>query len=279
MLSLWLILASIRGCETLIYYLGPEGSYSHEAALLIDSEPVAVTSIKDVFQKSIAHRGIVPWENSLEGSVSETLDLLLETKLSVVGELTLDICHCLLGNKKAKIVYSHPQAIGQCREYLYKHNLEAIAVTSTAQGVVEAKKRDALAIGSQQAAKTYNLPIIDRCIQDRNDNSTRFAILGEVIPKATGIDKTSIIFATFNDKPGALYQILEIFAKEEINLTRIESRPTKRFLGEYLFHVDLEGHIKDSKIDSVLKEVAKRTSFLKILGSYPQWPKQCQNQS
>lgn len=113
--------------------------------------------------------------------------------------------------------------------------------------------------------------MLQKGIQDYKDNSTRFAILGHECPQPTGDDKTSIIFSTFNDKPGALYQILEIFAREKINLTRIESRPTKRFLGEYLFHIDLEGHLKESHLASVFEKIAVRTSFFKILGSYPRW--------
>lgn len=254
----------------MIYYLGPEGSYSHAAALLIDPVAIPVASIKDVFEKGHLKTGIVPWENSLEGSVSETLDLLLETDLSIIGEVTLSICHCLLGYKGNK-VYSHPQALNQCREFIYAKKLEAVPVNSTAQGVLEAIKSQGLAIGSLEAAKVYQIPVLQKGIQDRKDNSTRFAILGHECLQPTGDDKTSIIFSTFNDRPGALYQILEIFAREKINLTRIESRPTKRFLGEYLFHIDLEGHLKESHLASVFEEIVARTSFFKILGSYPRW--------
>ena len=253
----------------MIYYLGPEGSYSHEAALLIDNNTVPTLSITEVFKKSLHSPGIVPWENSLEGSVSETLDLLLETELSVVGELNLEIRHCLLGYRENKLVFSHPQALGQCRNYLTKHGLQPVPTTSTAKGVVEAKANKALAIGSLQAAKVYDIPVLDIGIQDGLTNYTRFALLGRELPKSTGNDKTSIIFATHNDRPGALYQILAIFASEGINLTRIESRPTKRFLGEYLFHVDLVGHKEDELTAKVLKEVERTTSFLKVLGSYP----------
>ena len=257
----------------MIYYLGPEGSYSHEAALLLDEDAIAVKSIKEVFQNSRNGRGIVPWENSIEGSVGETLDLLLESEVHVVGEVNLQISHCLLGyeNETNRIVYSHPQAIGQCREYLERNNLEPIPVSSTAYGVLEAKKKRALAIGSLQAAKVYGIPILEKGIQDRRDNSTRFAVLGSEGSEPTGRDKTSIIFSTLNDKPGVLYRVLAIFADYGINLTRIESRPTKRYLGEYLFHIDCDGHRKDSVVSAALSKVKEQTSFLKILGSYPKW--------
>lgn len=261
----------------MIYYLGPEGSYSHQAALLLSLDTSPVNSIKEVFLKSSTAMGVVPWENSLEGSITETLDLLLETDLFVVGELNLKISHCLLGyldnleGVEANTIYSHPQAIAQCRGYLYEKGYNAVPINSTALGVLEAKKRRALAIGSIEAAKVYDIPVLEVDIQDRKDNSTRFAVLAKVIPPKTGNDKTSIIFSTYNDKPGALYQILSIFARENINLTRIESRPTKRYLGEYLFHIDLLGHKDDPLLSKVLDEVKEKTSFVKVLGSYPLW--------
>jgi prephenate dehydratase len=220
---------------------------------------------------------VVPIENSIEGSVNEVYDLLLQTNLYIVGETYQRINHCLItikGNDLGSLreVYSHPQALAQCRHYLNEKKLASIPVYDTAGAVKmikEGQNRRAAAIASKRAAEIYGMEILDVGIEDRKSNFTRFYVLSRqpANTKPTGNDGTSIIF-TVKHAPGSLVNILSEFARREINLTKIESRPTKETPWEYNFFTDFEGHVLDSKIRDVLKVIEPKTAFVKVLGSY-----------
>ncbi|MGI9862200.1 prephenate dehydratase [Moorella naiadis] len=267
-----------------IAYLGPQGTYSHEAAtiwgrltgqdlfLACPDLPEVLAAVRD----SRAVAAVLPVENSIEGAVNLTLDLILETpELQVTGEVVLPIHHCLIsraGNLAAiKEVWSHPQALAQCRHYLAQ-NLPGVAIkptTSTAAAASQAQQRpDLAAIASTFAAGLYQVPLVATEIEDYPDNKTRFWILGQGTPKLPGPYKTSLVVAAVANRPGSLYAILKDFAEAGINLTRIESRPTKQELGEYLFFIDCEGKATDSPLKDVLAGLKNRTSLLLVLGSY-----------
>jgi chorismate mutase/prephenate dehydratase len=268
--------------KIIVAYQGEQGAYSEVAAhrffhCTIGTRPSKTLTevFKDVEEK-IADYGIVPVENSLEGSVNETYDLLLESDVKVFGEVNLKVTHCLIafpgtGSENVNTVYSHPQALAQCRRYILKHGYETIPFYDTAGSVKmirEKKLADAAAIASKQAAHIYNMSILDRGIEDHPYNFTRFFVLAlkDAIP--TGRDKTSIIFST-KHVPGSLYEVLEEFAKRRINLTKIESRPTKQKPWEYHFYLDFEGHRKERYPKEALRTLKRKTLFLKVLGSYP----------
>ena len=235
-------------------------------------------SFDEVFEsvkKGDVNYGVVPIENSIEGSVNRTYDLFLEYDLKVCGEIIIRISHCLIAHKgasinKIKTVYSHPQALAQCRKFLEQHKLNAISTFDTAGSVKmikEEKKMDSAAIASERAAQIYDMTIIEREIEDIKNNSTRFFVLDIQDSQYSGDDKTSIIFST-KSIPGALYKILGEFAKRNINLTKIESRPTKETPWEYHFYLDFEGHRSEKKSQEALKSMIDKTIFVKILGSY-----------
>lgn len=268
-----------------VSFLGPEASFSHQAALSHFGRGIRTApqmSIPEVFssvEKGESLRGVVPVENSAEGSVKATLDRLTATPLAIRGELFLRIRHSLLttGGDPAAIrkVYSHPQALAQCQGWLRTHlsGVPLIEVESTA-GAARRVREDATAaaVGSRLAAETYGLNLLAEGIEDNPSNTTRFLVIG---PKPerndvgrTGQDKTSILFGTPH-VPGALQRALASFAEAGINLTRIESCPMRDRMWEYLFFVDFVGHIDDQKIRECLKELEKQTATLKILGSYP----------
>lgn len=219
--------------------------------------------------------GVVPIENSIEGSVNRTYDLFLEYDLKVCGEIILRISHCLIAHQGTKLnqiktVYSHPQALAQCRKFLEKYNLRAISTFDTAGSVKmikEEKLVEAAAIASERAAQIYNMTILEREIEDIKNNSTRFFVLNKQDSHYSGQDKTSIIFAT-KSIPGALYRVLKEFAGRNINLTKIESRPTKRTPWEYHFYLDFEGHRTEKQCQEALEGIRDKTLFVKILGSY-----------
>jgi len=225
------------------------------------------------------YKGIVPIENSIEGPVGLTLDLLAhKINLSIEKEIILPVSHNLLVDKDIDIeginditdVYSHSQALAQCQNYLENHNLKAHFTLSTASAAKSIKgKKGVGAIGTLKAAELYGLKPIDKNIQDIKNNQTRFIILSKHMSKITGHDKTSLLFSLGDDSPGGLYKILGLFARDNINLTKIESRPSKEGLGKYIFFVDLEGHQDDEKIKNILNILKEKTSFMKILGSYP----------
>lgn len=222
--------------------------------------------------------GVVPIENSIEGPVGQTLDSLAHKfDLKIYGEIVIPINHNLLVNPGVKLdeiteVYSHSQALGQCREFLNKYNLQphyAISTARAAKSIIG--KNNLAAIGNAKAAELYDLEIAASAIQDVDNNETRFVVVSKEDHEVTGNDKTSIIFSIFEDHPGQLYKILGIFNRDKINLTKIESRPSKRGLGKYIFFVDFYGHRKDKVIGKILEELRLNTSFLKVLGSYPEF--------
>jgi chorismate mutase/prephenate dehydratase len=265
----------------MVAYLGPEATFSHQAASSFYGKSASfkgTDSIEDVFdlvEKGGCHQGITPIENSYEGSVNITLDMLFKYDLRIFAEIFLRIRHNLLGSLEAigeiERLYSHPMPIAQCRLWL-KSNLHGVPVTQTASSSLAAKmaaeKPGAAAIGSKLAGRMYGLNIVVENIEDHPDNVTRFFVIGKTRSKPTGKDKSSILFS-LSHRPGALYQSLSVLAERNVNMTRIESRPMKTRNWEYLFFVDIEGHEEDGNIGSALKEMEKHCAFMKILGSYP----------
>lgn len=266
-----------------VAYLGPRGSFTEEAARKFfheaDMEYVPKPSIPEVFRGVVAREadmGVVPVENSLEGSVNLTLDLLFDTPLKVYGEVELRVEHCLLANpgsrvEDIRVVFSHPQAFAQCRRFIETMlpHAEVVEVQSTSKAAELVKGlRGAAAIASEFTANVYGLEILAKSIQDYHDNYTRFFVLSFEDHPPTGMDKTSLIFSV-PDKPGALYKALEPFATRGINLTKIESRPTRGKPWEYVFYMDMEGHRFDDKVKEAIEELKTSASFVKVLGSYP----------
>jgi len=265
-----------------VAFQGVKGSYSEMAAhdfFGLDILPVEYRTFSEVFEsveENQALYGIVPIENSLEGSVTNVYDLFLEHSLKVWGETILKIEHSLIVNhgvseKAIKKVYSHPQALAQCRKYLEKLKCQIIPYYNTAGSVkmikVE-KSVDSAAVASEYAATIYDMKILRGKIADNQNNFTRFFIISKKEALKTENDKTSIIFST-KHLPGALYGILTGFANRNINLTKIESRPTKRDLWTYNFYLDFEGNQYEEECRDALKELQSKTKFVKILGSYP----------
>jgi chorismate mutase/prephenate dehydratase len=264
-----------------IAFQGELGAYSEMAVYDFFGQSVEVKPCKsfdEVFENVKADTvdyGVVPIENSIEGSVNRTYDLFLEYDLKVCGEIIIRISHCLIAHKGATIeeidtVYSHPQALAQCRKFLEQHKLRAISTFDTAGSVKMIKEKnmmDSAAIASERAAKIYDMSILAREIEDIKNNSTRFFVLDKKDSPYSGEDKTSIIFAT-KSIPGALYKILGEFADRKINLTKIESRPTKQTPWEYHFYLDFEGHRTEQKCQEALESIKDKTIFIKILGSY-----------
>ncbi len=260
--------------------LGPEGSFSEKAAKQWNgrAELRYYDDIQDTvaaISRSEVDCSIVPVENSLEGSITLTLDLLMEHDLKIVGEVIVQIKHCLLSKGKMsdiKIIMSIPQALSQCRKYI-KNNFKTIEVRSALSTSHAAKlaseSKDIAAIASRESAYIYGLTILDENIQDVSENFTRFIVIGKNTTRATGNDKTSIIVYLEKNRPGALYDILGEFASKGIDLTKIESRPTKKNLGDYLFYIDFKGHVDDKIIRETLDKVKNKVGMLKILGSYP----------
>lgn len=265
-----------------VSFLGPKGTFSHEAASKVSDNLIDYCSIQSVMESVIngdCSKCIVPIENSIEGSVTETLDLLVHKfNLKIENEVIIPINHNLLAKPGTKIenitdVYSHSQSLSQCQPFLEEMNVTKHFTLSTAAAAKQVLNlENAAAISSLKAAELYNLEVLARNIQNNDTNQTRFVVLSDNIHKPTGNDKTSIAFNLFDDsKSGALYEVLSIFANQNINLTKIESRPSKDGLGTYIFFIDLEGHISSNKINSILEEVKNGTSFFKLLGSYPRY--------
>ena len=222
--------------------------------------------------------GVVPIENSIEGPVGVTLDSLAHKfDLKIYNEMIIPINQNLIVNPGTKMeeiedVYSHSQAIAQCREFISENKIQphyAVSTANAAKSIIGDKSK--AAIGNSKAAEIYNLEILKPNIQDTDNNETRFVVLSNEDHEITGDDKTSIIFSIYEDKPGALYNVLGIFQKNNINLTKIESRPSRKGLGKYLFFVDYVGHRKDAIFESIINEIDENTYFLKVLGSYPQF--------
>jgi len=268
-----------------VAFQGEPGAYSESAVYEFfgsSAQPVPCRWFSDVFRSVEAGEtdlGVVPIENSIEGSVTQVYDLFLEFNLKVCGEVVLKIVHCLIADPSidldsVKVIYSHPQALGQCRNFLERLGCEMISTYDTAGSVKMIKEKrivDAAAIASERAAKIYEMSILAKDIADNPNNFTRFFVLSKNDASPSGNDKTSIIFST-KHVPGALYKALEEFAARGINLTKIESRPTKQRPWEYNFHLDFEGHRNETKCIEALKGLGKRSTFIKILGSYPKAP-------
>lgn len=264
-----------------IAFLGPEGTFTQEAALkhfghFVETAPLA--AIDEVFREvesGNAHFGLVPVENSTEGAISHTLDMFLASPLKICGEVELRIHHHLLGKsndpKGARRVVSHQQSLAQCREWLDANlsGIERMAVASNAEAArLAAADVGVVAIAGDSAARLYELKIYASNIEDRPDNTTRFLVIGTKDTAPSGHDKTSLLLSSRN-RPGALQRLLAPLAKNGINMTRIESRPSHQSMWEYVFFVDIDGHMQDRKLAKALAELEKEAAFLKRLGSYP----------
>jgi chorismate mutase/prephenate dehydratase len=265
-----------------VAFQGERGAYSESAVYTYFGDEAEVKPCRDlteVFEsvdKQEVPVGVVPVENSLEGSVNQTYDLFLTHNLKVSGEVIIRISHCLIANpstslEAVKTVYSHPQALAQCRSFLERLGSDLIPTYDTAGSVKMLKEKglkDAAAVASEKAAEIYGMKILAREIEDTPTNYTRFFVISKNDSPKTGKDKTSIIFAATHT-PGSLYHALGEFAKRNINLTKIESRPTKQKAWEYNFYLDFEGHRTEENCAAALNALEKSGAFLKILGSYP----------
>ncbi|MBI2165413.1 MAG: prephenate dehydratase [Chloroflexi bacterium] len=274
-------------------YLGPPGTFTEAAAIRYDGSAqlmplMSIFAVGAAVRSGMAQEGMVPIENSLEGSVNDTLDLLInERALCLRYELAMPIEHCLLvrpGTKAADIqaVYSHPQALGQCRSFIERcfPKAQVIAAMSTVAAVEEVKSSSGIsaAIAPERAAHLHGMEILARGIQESPNNMTRFVVLSTQDHPPTGEDKTSLCFSFADDKAGLLYSVMGEFALRGINLTKVESRPTKESLGRYIFLVDLEGHREDPLVKEALNGVGKMVSNLRLFGSYPRWRTSLTNQ-
>ena len=267
-----------------IAYLGPSGTFTEDATLGYDAKAqlVPFSSIPAVAAAVDAGKtdeGVVPIENSLEGSVTSTLDLLIhDSSLFIRNELVLPIHLYLLGAPgltadQIEVIYSYPQPLGQCRAYLGANFPETVLVASlsTAAAVQDmlASDRRAAAVANRRAGEIYGATVLAERIEDHANNTTRFVVLGKSDHEPTGDDKTSICFGFDEDAPGILYRVLGAFANRGINLAKVESRPTKESLGRYIFLVDLDGHREDLTVREALNELEGQVSMLKVFGSYP----------
>ncbi len=265
-----------------VAFQGERGAYSESAVHKFfgaNTEVKPCREFRDVFEsvnKQETPFGVVPVENSLEGSITQNYDLFLKYDLKVCGEVIVKIEHCLIANpstslEAVKAVYSHPQALAQCRSFLEQLGRDLIPTYDTAGSVKMLKEKglkDAAAVASERAAELYGMKILARDIADNKENYTRFFVLAKEDAAVSGKDKTSIIFGAAH-APGSLYHALGEFAKRSINLTKIESRPTKQTPWEYNFYLDFEGHRSEARCAEALKALEKYTAFIKILGSYP----------
>jgi chorismate mutase/prephenate dehydratase len=265
-----------------VAYLGPQGTYTQSAALKhfghsVDTQPYA--SIEEVFREvesGECHYGVVPVENSIEGVISHTLDSFMQSPLQICGEVELRIRHNLLSRapslEAVERVYAHSQALAQCRHWL-DHTLpkaERVAVSSNAEAARRASTElgTTAAIAGDAAAELYGLTALASGIEDDPTNTTRFLVIGHQTAARSGDDKTTVLFSTPN-KPGALHHVLGAFAEVGVSMTRIESRPSRRGMWDYLFFVDLEGHAEDAIVADALQRLQDRAALVKILGSYP----------
>ncbi|HET7560210.1 MAG TPA: prephenate dehydratase [Limnochordia bacterium] len=271
--------------ELRVAFFGPAGTFTEEAARThFAGAPVAFVAMREIGEvlqavaAGQADRGVVPLENSQEGTVNAALDgLVHDVELSMVGEVILPIRHMLLGAKGAKteairLVRSHPQALAQCRSTLARLVPQAAleAVTSTAWAAQSVQGDATLAaVAPRVAAELYGLTVLAESIQDSATNATRFAVVGREPAPPTGRDKTSIVFSFQGDRPGNLYEALGEFAQRDINLTKVESRPARLELGRYLFFADCEGHREDQVVAEALRALGRRCAKLTVLGSYP----------
>jgi len=263
-----------------VAYMGPEASFSNLAALKKFGSQVdylACNSIAEVFlevERGNADYGVVPVENSIEGAISYTLDMFVDSDLKICSQIALDVSHNLLANcpkNKIQRIYSNPQVFGQCRIWLQKNlpEAECIEVSSTTRAAqIAASQKNSACIASSLAAKIYKLDVIAADIEDSPHNITRFMVIGASEVPKTGKDKTSILFS-IKDSVGALHDMLVPFKEYKINLTKIESRPSKKKAWDYYFYVDMQGHIAEPRVKKAIDELENKCKFLKILGSYP----------
>jgi chorismate mutase / prephenate dehydratase len=263
-----------------IAYLGPQATWSHQAARAKFGASVdysAQANIGDVFDQVARRRadyGVVPIENSVEGAVNHTLDLFMDSELKICAQILLRIEHNLLSNEaKQKItkIYSHPQVFGQCRKWLKANapDAEWVEVSSTTRAAEQASREAGTgALAGAMAAELYGLEILERSIQDSPNNTTRFLVISHATCPPTGADKTSLMFCV-QDRVGALYSAIEPFNRLKLSMSKIESRPSKRKNWEYFFFVDIEGHCDDEQVKSAISELEKHCTFVKVLGSYP----------
>lgn len=264
-----------------IAFLGPEGTFSQTAVHKhfghsIHSLPLG--SIDEVFQEVEAGNadfGVVPVENSTEGSVQPTLDRFMTSPLKICGEVELPIHHFLMAKsdklESVERVFSHPQSLGQCRQWLRTHlpNAERIPVSSNAEAARRARGADdCAAIAGESAARVYDLNLLAGPIEDRPDNTSRFVVLGREIFSPSGHDKTSLLLSG-KDQPGLLFHLLQPLARHGVSMTRIESRPTRQGKWQYAFFIDVEGHVEDEPVRNALSELGPVTDLIKVLGSYP----------
>jgi chorismate mutase/prephenate dehydratase len=266
-----------------VAYLGPKGTFSERATLKhfgLAADALPTASIDEVFravESRTADFGVIPVENSTEGAVGRSLDLMAQTPMKVCGEVIVRIHHNLMARVPPKDfaqirrVFSHGQSLGQCHEWLNANlpHAERIAVASNAEAARRAAEEpDCAAVAGEMAAEHYGLTILAANIEDEPNNTTRFLILGDYEPKPSGKDKTSMVLSARN-RAGAVYEMLTPFARRGVSMTRFESRPSKVALWEYLFFVDIEGHTDDANVAAALHEVQDIAGYLKVLGSYP----------
>jgi chorismate mutase / prephenate dehydratase len=266
-----------------VAFLGPEGTFTQAAVQKHFGSSVRalpLPAIDEVFREvegGIADFGVVPIENSTEGTVNHTLDMFLRSALKICGEVELRIHHHLMGRMAGladvKRVCAHPQALAQCRGWLDEHlsDIERIAASSNAEGARRARdERGTAAIASRAAAEIYGLSLLADEIEDRSDNTPRFLVIGRKLFSPSGADRTTLLVsASGTDDPGALFRLLEPFAEHRINMTRIESRPSHKRKWDYVFFMDVEGHVSDVPLAKALASLEKRASLFKVLGSYP----------
>ncbi len=277
------IMSACRSLEQpmTVAYLGPEGTFSEAASLKQfgqSAQGLPAASIDEVFravEQGQAEYGVVPVENSSEGAIGRTLDLLLTTRLTICGEVMLRVRQNLLrqidGLDGVRVVYSHAQSLGQCQGWLNAHlpKVERIAVSSNAEAArLASGQPDAVAIAGEKAADRYGLAVVAPGIEDDTGNTTRFLVLGRDETAPSGKDKTSLAVYAKN-KPGALLELIEPFARKDVGLSKLESRPAKSGSWEYVFFIDLDGHRQEARVAEALNEAAGHALSLKILGSYP----------
>lgn len=263
-----------------IAYLGPEGTWTHQAAIGKFGHSVKFLpqpSFADVFEKVERRQvdyGVVPIENSTEGAVTHTLDLFADSPLKIYGQVMMPIENNLMANcprDEIEQIYSHPQIIAQCRKWLGQNfpQIQAVEKSSSAAAAkIAASEPKAAVLGGELLAELYGLQVLERNIQDLANNTTRFLVLSHKTCPPTGKDRTSVMFSV-RDEPGSLHKALEPFEKYSINMSKIESRPSKRRAWEYFFFVDLAGHCEDEEFAGVIRQLEKHCSFVKVLGSYP----------
>ncbi len=264
-----------------VAFLGPPTTFTHLAAVQRFGHSVTYVpadSIKGVFQeveREQADFGVVPVENSIEGMVNYTLDLFMESPLKIFGEILQEISHCLLSNAESieaiEQIYSHPHAVAQCRNFIvtYLPHVQIREASSTAQAAaLAAKDKTAGAIASEAAARLYHLAILKKKIEDKQGNMTRFWVIAKRSSERGIANKTSVL-VSIEDKIGALHEVLQVFSHHQVNLTKIESRPSKRSAWEYLFYMDMEGHVEDGSVQSAMLKLQAQQIDVKLLGSYP----------